>query len=34
MQDLDNYDVWWQPQLAALGYDSVFAKCDNDRREG
>ena len=34
MQDIDNFEEWWQKQLGILGYDGVFAKCDNDRREG
>lgn len=33
-QDLDNFEEWWQPQLSTAGYDSVFAKCDDGRREG
>ena len=33
-QDIDNFEEWWQRQMGTIGYDGVFAKCDNDRREG
>ena len=34
LQDVDNFEEWWQKQMGILGYDGVFAKCDNSRREG
>jgi len=34
LQEVDNYDNWWRPQLQAAGYDGLFVKRGGRHKDG
>lgn len=34
LQEVDNYDLWWQPQLSRAGYDGIYTKRGRRHEDG